>query len=75
MTLHPRYLVKCNDCKRIIKETDDVRESYQGGRCEQCRLYAEGYAAGLKSAGGVYVSGPQAYVAGFLSAAKRSPQL
>ena len=36
--------------------------------------YAAGYAAGLKSVGGVYVSGPQSYVAGFLagSAARRA---
>ena len=32
-----RYLVKCDDCHETLRETDDVRESYQGGRCEECR--------------------------------------
>lgn len=30
------YIVKCDECKRTIKHTDDVRESYAGGTCEQC---------------------------------------
>lgn len=31
-----RYAVKCDDCKVEIRRTDDVRESYAGGRCEAC---------------------------------------
>lgn len=31
------YAVKCDDCKRTIRLTDSIRESYEGGRCEGCR--------------------------------------
>jgi len=32
-----QYAVKCDDCKATIRQTADVRESYQGGRCDSCR--------------------------------------
>lgn len=32
-----RYLVKCDDCQQTIRETDEVRESYAGGRCQAYR--------------------------------------
>lgn len=32
-----RYLVKCDFCKKTIKTTDNVVESYQGGTCSPCR--------------------------------------
>lgn len=31
------YAIKCDDCKATIRETTEVRESYQGGRCAACR--------------------------------------
>ncbi len=30
------YEVKCDICKVTIRRTDDVRESYAGGTCEEC---------------------------------------
>lgn len=36
-TVAKRWLVKCDDCKATIRETDDVRESYAGGQCFNCR--------------------------------------
>lgn len=33
-----RYLIKCDLCKRTIKTTDDVEESYAGGTCDHCRF-------------------------------------
>lgn len=35
-TTTKRYIVKCDDCKVTIRQTDDVRESYAGGRCDTC---------------------------------------
>ena len=35
------YIVKCDECKRDIRETDDVRESYAGGTCDECRAYIQ----------------------------------
>ena len=32
-----RYLVKCDLCKKTIKTTDNVEESYAGGTCNECR--------------------------------------
>jgi hypothetical protein len=32
-----RYIVKCDDCKQTIRETDNIHESYEGGRCENCK--------------------------------------
>lgn len=32
-----RYVVKCDDCKRDLRETDSLQESAAGGRCESCR--------------------------------------
>lgn len=32
-----RYVVKCDLCKKTIKTTDDVFESYHGGMCKKCR--------------------------------------
>lgn len=31
------YLVKCDECKQTIRETESIRESYEGGRCDACR--------------------------------------
>lgn len=31
------YEIKCDECKVKIGETDSVRESAAGGRCEDCR--------------------------------------
>ena len=33
------YEVKCDDCKVTLRRTDDVRESYAGGRCAKCEVY------------------------------------
>jgi len=33
-----RYDVRCDMCKRTIKRTDNVVESYQGGLCSGCKL-------------------------------------
>ena len=32
-----KYLVKCDLCKKTIKETDNIEESYQGGLCGACK--------------------------------------
>ncbi|HUS50225.1 MAG TPA: hypothetical protein VMZ91_08660 [Candidatus Paceibacterota bacterium] len=32
-----RYIVKCDMCKKTIKTTNNVVESYQGGTCSSCR--------------------------------------
>ena len=32
-----RYLVKCDLCKKTIKTTDNIQESYQGGYCDKCK--------------------------------------
>ncbi len=32
-----QYQVICDDCKTEIKRTNDVRESYMGGRCDDCK--------------------------------------
>jgi len=32
-----KYTVKCDECKKKIKETNDITESYAGGRCASCR--------------------------------------
>lgn len=39
------YVVKCDRCKRTIRETKDVRESCAGGTCDACREYEERRAA------------------------------
>lgn len=39
------YVVKCDRCKRTIRETKDMRESCAGGRCEACREYERRHAA------------------------------
>lgn len=31
------YDVKCDDCKVTMRQTEDVRESYAGGRCDACK--------------------------------------
>ena len=31
-----RYVVKCDECKRTIGETDSIIVSAEGGRCEEC---------------------------------------
>jgi hypothetical protein len=36
-----RYTVKCDDCHHVIRETDSLRESAEGGICWKC---ATGYA-------------------------------
>ena len=33
-----RYIIKCDVCKKTIRHTDDVTESYAGGRCPTCIL-------------------------------------
>lgn len=30
------YAVKCDECKKTIRETSDVKESYAGGVCLEC---------------------------------------
>ena len=32
-----RYVIKCDDCKTKIGETDSLGESAAGGRCDKCR--------------------------------------
>jgi hypothetical protein len=31
------YAVKCEECKATIRMTDNVRESSEGGTCDNCR--------------------------------------
>lgn len=33
----PRYDIKCDDCREKMGETDSMRESAAGGRCEKCK--------------------------------------
>ncbi len=40
MTNIPMYNVKCDDCKKTIKQSTDVRESYAGGQCQDCAINA-----------------------------------
>ena len=35
------YIVKCDDCKKTIKENVGLRESAEGGRCEGCKEKVE----------------------------------
>lgn len=35
------YAVKCDECKTTIRETDNVRESAAGGRCDDCQAAVE----------------------------------
>ena len=35
-----RYVVKCDDCKQEMRQTDDLHESAAGGRCDDCRQAA-----------------------------------
>lgn len=37
MTETKKYIIKCDDCKKTIRETGDVEESYAGGRCDKCK--------------------------------------
>lgn len=32
-----KYVIKCDDCKRTIGETDSLSESAAGGRCKECK--------------------------------------
>ncbi len=41
MTTIPMYNVKCDDCKKTIKQTPFVRESYAGGQCSDCANNAQ----------------------------------
>jgi predicted nucleic acid-binding Zn ribbon protein len=34
-----RYFVKCDDCRKDIGRTDSMRESAEGGRCDECKRY------------------------------------
>lgn len=36
-----KWEVKCDDCKKTIRETTDVRESYAGGTCDACKVKHE----------------------------------
>lgn len=32
-----KYVIKCDDCKQEIGQTDSLSESAAGGRCEVCQ--------------------------------------
>jgi len=32
-----KYMVKCDFCKKVIRMTSDIEESYAGGTCKQCQ--------------------------------------
>ena len=32
-----QYMVKCDECKRVVRWTLDIRESYAGTICDECR--------------------------------------
>lgn len=34
----PVYMVKCDECKQIMRYTTIIRESYAGGYCQSCDL-------------------------------------
>ena len=36
-----RYIVKCDDCKTTIGQTDSLKESAEGGRCAPCKVTAQ----------------------------------
>ena len=36
MTSTAAYIIKCDECKVTIGETDSMRESAAGGRCIDC---------------------------------------
>jgi len=31
------YNIKCDDCKKVIRKTEDIQKSYAGGLCKDCR--------------------------------------
>ena len=31
-----RYIIKCDDCKTKLRETDIIKESFSGGKCSSC---------------------------------------
>ena len=31
------YMVKCDECKKIVHYTDDIRKSYAGTVCTECQ--------------------------------------
>ena len=35
--LSPQYMVKCDECKRVVRWTLDISESYAGTVCDECR--------------------------------------
>ncbi len=35
------WIVKCDDCKRTIRTTNELRESYEGGVCDECARHWE----------------------------------
>lgn len=35
-TTTSRYIIKCDECKETIGETDSLSESAAGGRCDKC---------------------------------------
>lgn len=43
-----RYAVKCSECRRDVRRTDDVRESYAGCTCYECKIIAEAQIVGIE---------------------------
>ena len=33
-----RFLIKCDICKKTIRTTNDIEESYAGGTCDHCKF-------------------------------------
>lgn len=44
------YVVKCDDCKRELRETDSLHESAAGGLCNDCRAESAKAAARVAAA-------------------------
>jgi len=36
-TIEKKYSVKCDECKKVIDRTNDIKKSYAGGKCNSCK--------------------------------------
>ena len=43
-----RYRIVCDNCKRLIRTTEDVRDSYADGRCTDCQAEEAEYSRQLR---------------------------
>jgi len=38
-----RFEIKCDNCKKTIGKTDNMMESYAGGKCKSCKEHSQKY--------------------------------